>query len=62
MKEYLKAQTKTNETILRNSFSSDELDRFSRADFRWAENRATTFSYFLFIARRAAPTHTAART
>lgn len=30
MKEYLKAQNKTNETILGNTFSSDELDRFSQ--------------------------------
>lgn len=43
MKEYLKAQTKTNEIIVGNSISSDELDRFSKSDFRWADNRKKTF-------------------
>lgn len=43
MKEYLKAQTKTNEIIVGNSISSDELDRFSKSDFRWANNRKKTF-------------------
>ena len=39
MKEYLKAQNKMNESIIENVFSSDELHRFSKSDFRWAENR-----------------------
>lgn len=43
MKEYLKAQCKTNEIIVGNSISSDELDRFSKSDFRWADNRKKTF-------------------
>ena len=28
-----------NESIIENVFSSDELHRFSKSDFRWAENR-----------------------
>lgn len=43
MKEYLKAQSKTNEIIVGNSISSDELDRFSKSDFRWADNRKKAF-------------------
>lgn len=40
MKEYLKAQNKTNETII-NAINTDELHRFSKSDFRWANNRST---------------------
>ena len=43
MKEYLKAQTKTNEIILGNAYGSDELDRFSKSDYRWADNRTKPF-------------------
>lgn len=43
MKEYLKAQSKTNEIIVGNAISSDELDRFSKSDFRWADSRKKTF-------------------
>lgn len=43
MKEYLKAQSKTNEIIVGNSISSDELDRFSKSDSRWADNRKKAF-------------------
>ena len=43
MKEYLKAQSKTNEIIVGNMIGSDELDRFSRSDFRWADNRKKPF-------------------
>lgn len=43
MKEYLKAQSKTNEAIIRNTFSSDELERFSKSDFRWIDSRGRTF-------------------
>ena len=39
MKEYLKAQTKTNDTVLSNTYTTDELARFSKADYRWADNR-----------------------
>ncbi len=43
MKEYLKAQCKTNEIIVGNTIGSDELDRFSRSDFRWADSRQRPF-------------------
>ncbi len=43
MNEYLKAQSKTNEAIIRNGFSTDELDRFSKSDFRWINNRGKLF-------------------
>ena len=45
MKEYLKAQSKTNEIIVGNSVNPDELDRFSKSDFRWADNRKKTFQH-----------------
>ncbi|MCM1044341.1 MAG: hypothetical protein NC417_02415 [Candidatus Gastranaerophilales bacterium] len=45
MKEYLKAQNKTNETVLRNVYSPDELSRFSKSDYRWADNRAKPFRH-----------------
>ncbi len=37
MKEYMKAQIKTNTTILNNAYSLDEIERFSKADYRWAD-------------------------
>ena len=43
MKEYLKAQSKTNEAVLGNGFNADELERFSKSDYRWAENRNKQF-------------------
>lgn len=43
MNEYLKAQSKTNEIIVGNMIGSDELDRFSKSDFRWADNRKKPF-------------------
>ena len=45
MKEYLKAQSKTNEIIVGNSVTPDELDRFSKSDFRWADNRKKSFQH-----------------
>lgn len=45
MKEYLKAQNKTNETILENVYISDELDRLSKSDYRWADNRGKPFRH-----------------
>lgn len=45
LKEYLKAQNKTNETILRNTYSLDELGRFSKSDYRWADNRIKSFQH-----------------
>lgn len=45
MKEYLKAQSKTNEIIVGNSINPDELDRLSKSDFRWADNRKKSFQH-----------------
>lgn len=45
MKEYLKAQSKTNEIIVGNTVNADELDRFSKSDFRWADNRKKSFQH-----------------
>lgn len=45
MKEYLKAQNKTNETLLGNAYSLDELERFSKSDYRWADNRIKPFRH-----------------
>lgn len=45
MKEYLKAQKKTTETVLDNAYTPDELDRFSRSDYRWADNRNRSFRH-----------------
>ena len=45
LNKYLKAQNKTNEIIIANSFTSNELDRFSASDFRWADNRTKQFRH-----------------
>ena len=45
MNEYLKAQNKTNEAVIAGFFRTDELDRFSRSDFRWADNRKKPFQF-----------------
>lgn len=45
MNEYLKTQNKTNELIIRDDFTDDELNRFSKSDFRWADNRKKQFRY-----------------
>ncbi|MBU5428777.1 hypothetical protein KQI22_01685 [Kineothrix sp. MSJ-39] len=45
MNEYLKAQNKTNQIIIANNFTSNELDRFSASDFRWADNRTKQFRH-----------------
>ena len=52
MNEYLKAQAKTNGTIIVNNFSTDELDRFSKSDYRWADNRTKQFRYRTVKIRR----------
>lgn len=39
MKEYLKAQSKTNDMISEDKLSSDEIDRFAKSDYRWAVNK-----------------------
>ncbi len=45
MEEFLKAQSKTNEAIIKKVFDSDELDRFSKSDYRWADNRTKSFRH-----------------
>ena len=45
MKEYLKAQNKTNEIIVGNMIKPDELDRLSKSDSRWADNRKKSFQH-----------------
>lgn len=45
MNKYLKAQNKTNEIIVTNNFTNNELDRFSVSDFRWADNRTKQFRH-----------------
>lgn len=45
MKEYLKAQNKTNDAVISNAFSTDELDRFSKSDYRWADNRSKQYRH-----------------
>ena len=39
MNDYLKSQSKTNEAIIKNVFTQDEIERFSHSDLRWAEKR-----------------------
>ena len=41
----LKAQLKTNDAIISNSFTTNELERFSKADYRWALNRSTPYRF-----------------
>lgn len=45
MNEYLNAQNKTNEAIIGGAFNTDELDRFSKSDYRWANNRTAPFRH-----------------
>lgn len=45
MKEYLKAQNKTNDAVISNQFNQDELDRFSKSDYRWVDNRSKQFRH-----------------
>lgn len=43
MKEYLKAQTKTNQLYIDGMIQSDEFNRFSKSDQRWADNCKKSF-------------------
>lgn len=45
MEEYLRAQCKTNEIIVKNIVSANELERFSKSDFRWADDRNKDFKF-----------------
>ena len=43
MKEYLEAQNKTNETVIGGALNENELQRFSKSDFRWAVNKSKSY-------------------
>lgn len=45
LKEYLKVQNKTNDAVISNTFSPDELVRFSKSDYRWVDNRSRPYRY-----------------
>lgn len=45
MKEYLKAQNKTTDAVISDAFSKDELGRFSKSDYRWANNRLKQYRH-----------------
>ena len=45
MKEYLNAQSKTNNLVAGNTISLDELHRFAHSDYRWADNKEKTFQH-----------------
>lgn len=44
MIEYLKAQSRTNDVIVNNEVSADEVKRLSASDERWATNRSKSLS------------------
>ncbi|MBS4931764.1 MAG: hypothetical protein KH020_10675 [Clostridiales bacterium] len=44
MKEYIKSTTKINELILQEKISIDEINRFSKSDYRWANNVKTSLN------------------
>ena len=39
MEEYLKAISKTNNLIVNKLINDDEINRFSKSDIRWADNK-----------------------
>lgn len=43
MKEYIRNISKTNELILSEIITDQEVDRLSKSDYRWAENRKKSF-------------------
>ena len=43
MIEYIKSQKETNDAILNNKFNADELERFSKSDFRWVKNKGRSY-------------------
>lgn len=43
MIEFIKAQKEVSEAIINKAFSTDELQRFSKSDFRWAKNRGKSY-------------------
>lgn len=45
MKEYLKAQNKITGAVISDTFSKDELRRFSKSDYRWVDNRSKQYRH-----------------
>jgi len=45
VKEYLNAQSKTNNLVTGSSISTDELHRFAHSDYRWADNKGKAFQH-----------------
>lgn len=43
MREYIRNMNKTNDLILDGTLGNDEINRFSRADYRWADNKTKSF-------------------
>ena len=43
MREYIRNITKTNDLILNGTLGNGEIDRFSKADYRWADNKRKSF-------------------
>lgn len=43
MREYIRNITKTNELVLSGAVGNDEIDRLSKSDYRWADNRSRSF-------------------
>ena len=43
MREYIRNITKTNYLILNGTLGNDEIDRFSKSDYRWADNKRKSF-------------------
>lgn len=41
MESYLQAQNKMNEGIIKKVFGADEIERFSKSDYCWADNRVS---------------------
>lgn len=39
MREYIKNITKTNDLVLDGTLGSDEINRFAKSDYRWADNK-----------------------
>ena len=59
MREYIRNITKTNDLILNGTLGNDEIDRFSKADYRWADNKRrkclswiTCFGFFMKVTER----------
>lgn len=45
MKEYLKSMNKTTTAVISSVFNTDELERFSKSDCRWVDNRGRQYQH-----------------